>query len=208
MPKRHTEAVQHSSKDPNWRTPPQLFAALREEFPLFIDVAATKQDKLCPHYFGPDQVDETLRNGLTVDWKAYADRYYDTLSIERVAVFMNPPYSRELKQPIGPWIQKAWEESLKGLTVVGVIPYSVQTEWWREWVEGHGTEESDQGPMLTWSGHAARETRKIPHRVTFLRPDGSVEWNAGGNTAIVVWKPPCGIYGPFVPHAFYWEYER
>lgn len=207
MPKRHTEAVQHSSKEPNWRTPPQLFAALREEFPLVVDVAATKTDKLCPHYFGPDQQDETLRNALTVDWKGYVDRYYDPLSIERAAVFMNPPYSRDLKLPIGPWIQKAWEESLKGLIVVGVIPYSVQTEWWRVWVEGHGVEETDQGPRLTWSGHAARETRKVPHRVTFLRPDGSIEGNAGGNTAIVVWKPPCGIYGPFIPHHFYWEYE-
>jgi phage N-6-adenine-methyltransferase len=210
MAKRHTEAVQHSSKDPNWRTPPTLFAALDREVCFVLDVAADRQNKLCGHYFGLDQDDETLRNGLQVDWAAYVDRYYPVDVMKNpLAVFMNPPYSKELKQPIAPWIRKAYEESLKGLVVYGVIPYSPQTEWWRRWVEGQVESElaDDIGVLVTWSGHAATETRKIPHRVSFLRPDGTEEGNAGGNTAIVKWTPTWGRVGPWVPYAPYWSWK-
>jgi hypothetical protein len=145
---------------------------------------------------------------LKVDWADYLSRAYDEATIVRVfqrtAIFLNPPYSRKLSMPIGPWIEKCWQEAQKGLTIVGVIPYSPQTEWWREWVEGH--ELGPANPVYTCRFFAARETRKIPHRVTFLRQDGSVEGNAGGNTAIVVWKPANGIQGPWVPWAPYFDY--
>lgn len=201
MAKRHTESVQHSSRFPDWRTPGRLFAALDHEFCFVLDAAADAKNKLCGHYFGPDHSLPSLRDGLRVNWMEYVASCYAGHfdPFPRLAVFVNPPYSREAKMPIGPWIEKCWQESQQGLTVVGVIPYSPQTEWWRQWVEGH-----DQ-PLATF--HAARETRKIPHRVTFLRPDGSVEGNAGGNTAIVVWKPRNGLVAPWVPWAPYWDYE-
>ena len=93
------------------------------------------------------------------------------------------------------------ELTVEGGTVVGVIPYSPQTEWWRTYVEG----QQEKGATLE-TFFAAREVRKIPHRVTFLRPDGSVEGSAGGNTAIVVWKPKHGICAPWVPFSPYWDY--
>lgn len=203
--KRHTERVQHSSKFPNWRTPTRLFAALDHEFCFVLDAAAEKENKLCPHYFGPDHTNPALRDALKVDWADYiASSYAGTYHpFPRMGVFVNPPYSREHKMPIGPWVEKCWLESQKGLTIVGVIPYSPQTEWWRRWVEG---QQEPEETLATF--HAARETRKIPHRVTFLRPDGSVEGNAGGNTAIVVWKPRGGIVAPWVPWAPYWDYEE
>lgn len=201
MPKQHDEAVQHSSKEPNWKTPPALFAQLDREFQFVLDAAATKTDKLCPHYFGPDHSDPKLRNALTVDWADHIGSLYQIVGIlSRCAIFVNPPFSREHKMPIEPWLEKAWSESRKGCTVVGVIPYSPQTIWWRRYVEG-------QDVIALKDFHAARETRKIPHRVTFLRPDGSVEGNAGGNTAIVVWKHAHGLVPPWVPFAPYWDYE-
>jgi phage N-6-adenine-methyltransferase len=201
--KRHTEKVQHSSKFPDWRTPSRLFAQLDQEFAFVLDAAADAKNKLCPHYFGPDHSLPALRDGLAVDWAQYISECYAGTYPPfppRLAVFCNPPYSREAKMPIGPWIRKCCEEAQKGLTVVGVIPYSVQTDWWRRFVEGHAVTVLDTFP-------AAREVRKIPHRVTFLRPDGSIEGNAGGNTAIVVWKPACGLVAPWVPFSCYWDYE-
>lgn len=198
--KAHTEAVQHSSLDPNWRTPPALFAALDREFSFLIDAAADKTSTLCSHYFGSDHHQPALRDGLHVNWAEYLQTQYQAPEpiLDRTAVFLNPPYSRSAGKPIAPWIEKAWQESQHGVTVVGVIPYSPQTTWWRQYVEGHGR------PLETF--HAARETRKIPHRVTFLRPDGTVEGNAGGNTAVVVWKAPHGICAPWVPWSLYWDY--
>lgn len=197
--KRHTETVQHSSKFPDWRTPPRLFAVLDAEFQFVLDAAADKTSSLCPHYFGPDHSIPALRDGLAVNWGEYVETQYRVDGpLARTAIFLNPPYSRELKMPIGVWIQKAWEESQRGCTVVGVIPYSPQTEWWREFVEGHGRELKDF--------HAAREARKIPHRVSLLRPDGSEADNAGGNTAICVWRPKHGLVAPWVPFSAYWEY--
>jgi phage N-6-adenine-methyltransferase len=197
--KSHNDSVQHSSKFPDWRTPVSLFAQLDREFQFVLDAAADKQNKLCTHYFGSDHHDPKLRDALTVSWKDHIGGLYQLVGIlSRCAIFVNPPYSREHKMPIGPWIEKAWTESKAGCTVVGVIPYSPQTEWWRQWVEGHGLELKDF--------HAARETRKIPHRVSFLRPDGTEADNAGGNTAIVVWRGSHGVVAPFVPWAPYWDY--
>ncbi len=195
----HSDRVQHSSRIPDWRTPPSLFSALDREFQFVLDAAASKTDKLCPHYFGPDHKDPLLRDALTVNWTEHIGGLYQLTGIlSRCAIFLNPPFSRELKMPIGPWIEKCWKESQAGCTIVGVIPYSTQTDWWRRWVEGHGLEIKEF--------HAARETRKIPHRVSFLRPDGSEAANAGGNTAVVVWKGGHGICAPWMPWAPYWDY--
>jgi len=46
------------------------------------------------------------------------------------SVFVNPPYGRE----IVPWLKKAYEESLKGKTVVCLIPSRTDTRWWHEYV--------------------------------------------------------------------------
>lgn len=223
--KRHTEAVQHSSKFPNWRTPPALYAALDAEFQFVLDAAASKTDKLAGHYFGPDHKDPLLRDGLSVNWVEHIGGLYQVMGIlSRCAIFVNPPFSRELASAyttgtikvggvdvphpidpiqaramkIGSWLEKCWQESQAGCTIVGVIPYSPQTDWWRTYVEGHGEE------LVRF--HAAREVRKIPHRVSFLLPDGSETNSAGGNTSIVVWRARHGLVAPWTPFSAYWEY--
>lgn len=58
-----------------------------------------------------------------------------------------------------------------------------------------------------WMGHAALEERKITHRVTFLRPDGTVENSAPGNTAVIIYGPNPGYVGPWEPASRYWSYR-
>lgn len=217
--KRHTEAVQHSSKLADWRTPTSLFAALDQEFGFVLDAAADKTSKLCPHYCGPDSPFEAQRNGQTCDWATLIDQAYEIrYPLSRTAVFLNPPFSREQaaayrnqtppdferarSMEIAWWVEKCWWEAQAGCTVVGVIPYSPQTRWWKTYVEGMEPEEG-----LLANFFAAREVRKIPHRVSFLRPDGTEAENAGNNTAICVWRPKYGIQSPWVPWSCYWDYE-
>jgi len=45
------------------------------------------------------------------------------------SVFMNPPYSKPT-----PWVKKAYEESLKGKTVVGLLRGDTSTRWFHDWV--------------------------------------------------------------------------
>jgi len=44
--------------------------------------------------------------------------------------FMNPPYGTEITK----WIKKAYEESLKGKTIVCLIPSRTDTRWWHDYV--------------------------------------------------------------------------
>jgi site-specific DNA-methyltransferase (adenine-specific) len=44
--------------------------------------------------------------------------------------FVNPPYGREIPK----WIKKGYKESLKGKTVVFLIPSRTDTRWWHDYV--------------------------------------------------------------------------
>ena len=46
------------------------------------------------------------------------------------STFMNPPYGREIIK----WVAKAYEESLKGKTIVCLLPSRTDTKWWHEYV--------------------------------------------------------------------------
>ncbi len=192
MPKRHTERVLHSSARSDWRTPPVLYLALNLEFSFTLDVAADDINHLGSHWFGAHGAEE---DGLAADWAGVC--------------FMNPPYDKQ--HPIGPWIRKAWSESQQGCTVVGVLPFSPQTRWYRQYVYGQALDPRcpdgcDCGGEH-WSGHAAMEERRLTHRVAFLRPDGTKVDDAPGNTVIIVWRPNPGYVGPWQPAVRYWSYR-
>lgn len=186
----HDRQIIHSSEDPNWRTPPACFQALHAEFNFSLDLAASRNDNLCSLWFGPDHVSTSCQDSLKVEWASQPGR----------TGFLNPPYSKKLKMPIGPWLEKCWNESQAGATIVAILPFAPQTEHYRRFVYGIGTDG-------IWLGHAAREERRLPHRISFLRPDGSSAGNAGVNSVIVVWKPKFGTVGPWTPHSTYWSYR-
>lgn len=199
MPKRHDIAILHSSKRSDWRTPPELYAALDKEFRFEVDVAADAVSSLCDAWYGPGQSDP-WKDGLAVDWRK---------DLVWPVAFMNPPYRRGDSKadppvapiPIEPWIEKAWNESQKGVTVAGVLPFSPQTEWYRTFVYGHSIGN-------VWRGHAAMEVRQLPYRVIFIDPDTKEPAaNAPGNTCIVIWKPNPGYVGPWQPTVRYWSYR-
>jgi phage N-6-adenine-methyltransferase len=95
-----------SSLTDQWATPQEFFERLNAEFKFELDVCALPENAKCPRYFTPQQ------NGLTQQWNGVC--------------WMNPPYGRT----IGQWMQKAYESSLQGATVVCLVPARTDTEWW------------------------------------------------------------------------------
>ncbi len=55
-------------------------------------------------------------NGLEVEWGKRN--------------FVNPPYGREIPK----WIEKGYQEHLKGKTVVFLIPSRTDTRWWHNYI--------------------------------------------------------------------------
>lgn len=104
----------YSSADQCWRTPPELFARLNEEFSFTCDAAALEGSALLPNWYGPNHPDETRRDGLSVPWSG--------------VVWCNPPYGRA----VGHWIAKAARESERGVTSVVLVMANTDTKYWHD----------------------------------------------------------------------------
>lgn len=102
-----------TAKSVEWGTPQETFDELDAEFDFTIDVAASKLNRKCKRFFSIED------NGLVQDWSG-----------ERC--FMNPPYGNEIRE----WAKKAYEESLKGALVVGLLPVRSDTVWFHDYVLG------------------------------------------------------------------------
>jgi len=90
-----------------WSTPPEVFDPLNEEFGFTVDVCANAENAKCSWFFDIEQ------DGLAQDWAGET-------------CWMNPPYGRAIKL----WMKKAYEESLRGATVVCLVPARTDTAWW------------------------------------------------------------------------------
>ena len=102
--------VHFSSRSDEWETPYILFHSLCLEFQFTLDPCATKENAKCPTFFTKEE------NGLVQNWGTHV-------------VFMNPPYGRQIKN----WVQKAYESSQHGATVVCLIPSRTDTAWWHDY---------------------------------------------------------------------------
>lgn len=108
----HCRRVMGSSKRMVYGTPLALFEALDHEFGFTLDVCADEENHKCQRYY-------TLQdNGLAQEWGGEV-------------CWMNPPYGRYLPM----WMKKAWEASLKGATVVCLVPSRTDTAWWHDYAQ-------------------------------------------------------------------------
>ena len=105
-----TSGMYSSAKD-DWETPRDLYDLLDREFHFDLDACASQGNAKCARYYTDDD------DALIQNWGG--------------AVFMNPPYGRQ----IGKWIRKAYEESqLNATVVVCLIPSRTDTAWWHDYV--------------------------------------------------------------------------
>ena len=99
-----------TSRSDEWETPQDFFNQLDKEFNFNSDVCATHENTKCKKYF-------TKKNdALKQDWKGVCS--------------MNPPYGRQ----IGGFVKKAYEESLKGSTIVGLMPARTDTKYFHNYI--------------------------------------------------------------------------
>ena len=92
-----------------WETPADTFQWLDREFHFTLDPCATSANAKCPMFFTKEQ------DGLVQPWSG--------------CVFMNPPYGRE----IADWVEKAYDESRRGVMVVCLLPSRTDTAWWHDY---------------------------------------------------------------------------
>ena len=100
-----------SSKSDEWETPQDLFNSLNDEFHFTLDPCSTHENHKCDKYYTQED------DGLSKDWAGET-------------VFCNPPYGRS----IGKWVEKCYKESLKGSTVVMLIPSRTDTTWFHKYI--------------------------------------------------------------------------
>ena len=99
-----------SSDKMDWETPQAVFDLLDQEFHFTLDACASAENAKCAQYYTVS--DDALKQF----WPG--------------RVWCNPPYGRD----IGDWVRKAFQESLRGSTVVLLIPARTDTAYWHTYV--------------------------------------------------------------------------
>lgn len=100
-----------TSNTEEWATPQAFFEELNREFNFTLDPCATAENAKCKKYFTKEQ------NGLLQSWAGET-------------VFCNPPYGRQIAK----WVEKAYEETRRGATVVMLIPARTDTRYFHEFI--------------------------------------------------------------------------
>ena len=111
--------VHFSSEKMDWETPQDFFDELDKEFDFDVDVCANSTNRKCETWYGETPLG--FIDGLNSNW--YNKRYSSNV------FWMNPPYGREIVK----WMKKAYEESLRGCTVVCLVPSRTDTKWWHDY---------------------------------------------------------------------------
>jgi len=112
---------QLSNRD-NWWTPGDLREEILRRWDVTLDAAACNASRLVPEYLGPDHPSKARRDALECSWSTYAGDG---------TVYLNPPYRPALLKP---FLAQAVKTARRGTPVVGLIPASTDTLWWREYV--------------------------------------------------------------------------
>lgn len=118
-----------------------------DEFHFTLDAAASDKSAKCAKYYTRET------DGLAHDWSGET-------------VFCNPPYGKETKL----WVKKCYEESLKGTTVVMLIPARTDTSYWHDFIFGKA------------------DVRFLRGRLRFIREDGTPGDSAPFPSAVVIFK--------------------
>jgi site-specific DNA-methyltransferase (adenine-specific) len=113
MDKLRVKKNRHLHFDKNeWRTPPDLFTKLDDEFSFTVDAAATAENALCDRYW------TKADNGLYQSWAGES-------------VYFNPPYGRDL---LTAWTEKAFWETWQPQdfceVAVGLLPADRTEQAW------------------------------------------------------------------------------
>lgn len=159
------DAVLHSSKSMEWRTPPELFTALDRKYSFTLDPAATLENALAPTFYTVDGLYHDLPSSSEIEQLSTEDGL--TGSWQGNRVFVNPPYGTELRR----WVRKCFTEATAGdALIVALLPACVGTLWWHRYVAPYADVEFLLG------------------RLRFLDADGATRPPAPFDSAIVRYR--------------------
>jgi phage N-6-adenine-methyltransferase len=126
------------------RTPVSLFKKLDERFHFDCDVAATEDNTLCNTFFAKafsNKENPLELHKIPFEVDAIAADWCSHLRIGCRTFYCNPPYNRV---DLPRFVQKGYEESVKGATVVMLLPVDFSAKWWNycmkaaEWIRIKG----------------------------------------------------------------------
>lgn len=146
--------VMFSSATDQWATPQAFFDTLDAIYHFDLDVCADAQNAKCWRFFSEQD------NGLYQPWAPNR-------------CWMNPPYGREIRR----WVQKAYEESLQGATVVCLLPARTDTGWWHEYIQPHAEVTFVRGRLKFGD---AKNGAPFPSAVAVFRPPAAPGMDARG----------------------------
>jgi phage N-6-adenine-methyltransferase len=113
------------------QTPNDFMEAVVARFgPMAVDLAADASNRKCPVFLSEED------NSLNVDWHRLDGN-----------LWLNPPFEK-----IDPWAQKAAFESQLGANVFMLVPASVGSNWYRDFVEPYAYVFAIN-PRLKFVGH-------------------------------------------------------
>ena len=162
-----------------WRTPPPLFMALYDEFGFSIDLAATRDDRMLEDWLGPGS--DLGEDALKVVWGGL----YAATAPALPWGFLNPPYSAQL---IKQFMENVVEQTRTAFAAAVLLPDTHDTQWYRH---------------LRW----ASEIRRIPHRVPYLKADGSTKAGAMFPSCVAIFRPQPGVRNP-QPRVVEWTWRQ
>ncbi len=136
-----------SSKKMDWCTPQDFFDKLNEEFNFVLDAAASPRSKKCSMYFTKED------DVLSQSWQVGG------------AVFVNPPYGREIRK----WVRKAASEC-GDFPIVMLMPARTDTSYFHDYI------------------YEKVEIRFLRGRLKFTDEDGNVRNPTPFPSMIVIFK--------------------
>lgn len=134
------------SESQEWSTPQDLFNELNKEFAFELDACATPEIAKCGKYYSQQE------DALMQKWER--------------STFCNPPYGNSLKK----WVRKAYDESVRGCTVVMLLPSRTDTEWFHRYCLTPGGEIRFLKGRLKFGDGKGRAP--FPSMVVVFRPPG------------------------------------
>ena len=100
-----------TSNTDEWATPISFYQELDREFHFTLDPCSTKENHKCDKYYTKED------DGLNKSWGGEI-------------VYVNPPYGKEISK----WTEKAYNENLKGATIVLLLPARTDTRWFHNFI--------------------------------------------------------------------------
>lgn len=136
-------------------TPDEFLAAVRQVFGTpYFDLAASKQNHVTKHYYTPEH--DAL--SPTTKWPHFKPTWGSHPAGHRVFqrwLWLNPPYSN-----IQSWVERCVMEKQRGRSIMVLIPASVGSRWWSEYVEAHAYV-LPLIPRMRFKGYAQTNARDL-----------------------------------------------